>query len=115
VMQQVAKVGYVMRCVAMTHALYKVVVDSMRLTNRLLKGDGFNWRQRMVMSVKGAWWLYGRGGIFARNTANLLAYYKPGFHPWEHKAIHSYPVWVKTYEETGNPMQAGAALFQAAY
>lgn len=115
VMQKVAKVGYVMRCVAMTHALYKVVVDSMRLTNRLLKGDGFSWRQRMVMSVKGAWWLYGRGGIFARNTANLMAYYKPGFHPWEHKAIHSYPVWVKTYEETGNPMQAGAALFQAAY
>jgi predicted metal-dependent hydrolase len=115
VMQQVAKVGYVKRCAAMTHALYKVVYDSMRLTNLLLKGDGFSFGQRMVMCVKGAWWLYGTGGLFARNTLKLLHYYKPGFHPWQHKAIHSYPVWVQTFESTGDPMRAGAALFQAAH
>ncbi|MBI5924652.1 MAG: metal-dependent hydrolase [Aquabacterium sp.] len=115
VMQQVAKVGYFKRCAAMTHALYKVVVDSMRLTNLLLKGDGFSFGQRMVMCVKGAWWLYGPGGLFARNTLKLMAYYKPGFHPWQHKVIHSYPVWVQTFESTGDPMRAGAALFQAAH
>ena len=115
VMQQVAKVGYFKRCAAMTHALYKVVVDSMRLTNLLLKGDGFSFGQRMVMCVKGAWWLYGPGGLFARNTLKLMQYYKPGFHPWQHKVIHSYPVWVQTFESTGDPMRAGAALFQAAH
>lgn len=115
VMQKVAKVGYVMRCVAMTHALYKVVVDSMRLTNRLLKDDKFSWGKRMWMCTKGAFWLYGPGGLFARNTLKLMDYYRPGFHPWQHQVIHSYPVWVKTFEETGNPMQAGDALFQAAY
>ncbi|MFN3885870.1 MAG: metal-dependent hydrolase [Aquabacterium sp.] len=114
VMQKVAKVGYVMRCAAMTHALYKVVTDSMRLTNRLLKGDGFSRGRRLLMSVKGAWWLYGPRGLFSRSTGKLLAYYRPGFHPWQHAVIHSYPVWVRTFEQTGDPMRAGAALFAAA-
>lgn len=114
VMQQVAKVGYALRCLAMTHALYKVVVDSMRLTNRLLKGDGFSLGRRLLMSVKGAWWLYGPRGLFSRSTGKLLAYYRPGFHPWQHAVIHSYPIWVRTFEQTGDPMRAGAALFAAA-
>ncbi|MFT3859595.1 MAG: metal-dependent hydrolase [Aquabacterium sp.] len=114
VMQKVAKVGYVKRCVAMTHALYKVVVDSMRLTNLLLKGDGFSFGQRMVLCIKGAWWMYGHKGLFTRNTRKMMDYYRPGFHPWQHKAIHSYPIWVKTFETTGDPKQAGAAMFAAA-
>lgn len=115
VMKDVAKVGYVMRCAAMTHALYKVVVDSMRLTNRLLVADKFSLPKRLWLCAKGAWWLYGPGGIFARNTLKLLDYYRPGFHPWQHQVIHSYPVWVQTFKETGDPMRAGDALFQAAH
>ena len=59
--------------------------------------------------------MYGPKGLFARNTLKLLDYYRPGFHPWQHQVIHSYPVWIKAFEESGNPMKAGDALFQAAY
>lgn len=86
----------------------------MRLTNTLLKGDGFSWRERLGMCIKGSYWLYGPGGLFARNALKLAAYHKPGFHPWQHQVIHSDPVWVSTFEATGDPMRAGAALFQAA-
>lgn len=115
VMRDVAKVGYGMRCLAMTHALYKVTVDTMRLTNRLLKGDRFSLPKRLWLCTRGAWWLYGYKGLFSRNTGVLLAYYRPGFHPWQHQAIHSYPIWVKTYDRTGNPMMAAEAMYQAAH
>ena len=114
VMQQVAKVGYVMRSAAMVHALYKVVVDSVRLTNRLLMGDGYSGFKRFTLITKGLWWVYGPKGLFSRSTLKLMAYFKPGFHPWQHQVIHSYPVWIKSYEESGDPMVAGDALYQAA-
>jgi predicted metal-dependent hydrolase len=57
VMQQVAKVGYTLRSVAMVHALYKVVVDSVRLTNRLLMGDGYSGFKRFTLITKGLWFV----------------------------------------------------------
>lgn len=114
VLIKVAQVGYGMRCLAMAHALYKVVYDSMRLTNMLLEGDGYTKRQRLWMSIKGLNWLYGYKGLFSSHLPKMLSYFKPGFHPWQHEVIHSYPVWVKTFSETGDPKQAGEALFAAA-
>ncbi|RZI85688.1 MAG: metal-dependent hydrolase [Rubrivivax sp.] len=113
VMTKVAKVGYVMRCAALVHAMYKVVYDSLRLTNRFLRDDGFTRRQRWWMTLKGLNFLYGPKGLFSKNLLQLLAYFKPGFHPWQHAVIHSYPVWIKTFEATKDPMVAGDALFQA--
>ncbi|TAK84475.1 MAG: metal-dependent hydrolase [Aquabacterium sp.] len=115
VMTTVAGVGYVMRCTALVHAMFKVMSDSLRLTNRLLKGDGYTRLQRWTMTVKNLGWIYGPKGIFGRNVPQLLAYFKPGFHPWQHKVIHSYSVWVSTYEQTKDPMVAGAALYAAAF
>jgi len=81
VMTKVAKVGYVLRCAAMVHAMYKVVYDSLRLTNRFLRDDGFSRPQRWWMTIKGLGFLYGRKGLFSRNMLQFAAYFKPGFHP----------------------------------
>ncbi|MBA4108837.1 MAG: metal-dependent hydrolase [Leptothrix sp. (in: Bacteria)] len=113
VMTQVAKVGYILRCTALVHAMYKVVKDSIRLTNRFLRDDGFTRTQRFFMTLKGLNFLYGINGLFSKNMLKLLAYFGPGFHPWQHAVIHSYPVWIKAYEETKDPMLAGDALFRA--
>lgn len=113
VMTKVAKVGYVLRCTALVHAMYKVVKDSLRLTNRFLRDDGFSRPRRLWMCLKGIHFLYGINGLFSKNLFKLLAYFKPGFHPWQHAVIHSYPVWIKAFAETQDPMVAGDALFQA--
>ena len=54
-------------------------------------------------------------GIISSHLGTLFAYFKPGFHPWQQEAIHNYDAWVEAYERTGDPMVAGAALYQAAY
>lgn len=115
VMQQVAKVGYFKRCLAMLHVTVFLSVLTLRFTNRLLKNDGFSFGQRMWMMAKSRWWLFGYKGILSSHVGTLLAYFKPGFHPWQQEAIHNYDAWVETYERTGDPMAAGAALYQAAH
>jgi predicted metal-dependent hydrolase len=115
VMQQVAKVGYFMRCLAMTHVVVEVLIDSLRRATWLLKGDGFGPLRRFAMSLKGCAWLFKPTGLYGRCTGRLFAYYLPGFHPNKLPIIHSYPVWLKVFEESGDPLRAGAALFAAAH
>ena len=115
VMQQVAKVGYFKRCAAMLHVTLFLSYLTIRFTNRLLKNDGFSFGKRMWMMAKCRWWLFGYKGIISSHLGTLLAYFKPGFHPWQQEAIHNYDAWVEAYERTGDPMEAGAALYRAAY
>lgn len=115
VMQQVAKVGYVKRCTAMVFVIVFLSYFTLRFTNRLLKNDGFSRGERLRMMIQCRWWLYGYKGVISSHLGTLLAYFKPGFHPWQQKAIHNYDAWVSTYERTGNPMEAGDALYKAAY
>lgn len=66
------------------------------------------------MMVKCRWGLFGCKGIISSHLGSLLACFKPGFHPWQQEAIRNHDAWVEAYERTGDPMIAGAALYQAA-
>lgn len=115
VMSLVAKVGYAQRSLAMVHALAKLGFDSIRLANKLLAGDGFTRWQRLRMTAKGLVWLYGPRGLFTRTSGDMLDYFRPGYHPWQHPTVHNYGRWVEAFEATGSPQAAAQALFAAAH
>jgi predicted metal-dependent hydrolase len=115
VMQKVAKVGYFKRCLAMVHVTVFLSVLTIYFTNRLLKNDGFSFGQRMWMTAKCRWWLFGYKGMISRHAGSLFAYFRPDFHPWQQKAIHNYDAWVEAYSRTGDPLLAGDALYKAAH
>ncbi|MDH4394223.1 MAG: metal-dependent hydrolase [Limnobacter sp.] len=115
VMQKVAGVGYALRAWTMCHAIFAFTMHTMLVTWYLLKVDGFTGWQRLQMYTKGMAWLFGPGGLYTSLIPSLLTYFKPGFHPWHTKTIHSYGVWLETFEQSGSALEAGEAMYAAAY
>lgn len=114
VMQKVAKVGYFKRNLAMCHAMFAFNLHTFLFTWAILKHDGFSKKDRLKMFAGGVGWLYGPKGLYTRLIPGLCSYFKPGFHPWQTKTVHSYPVWLKTFNQTGSALEAGEAMYQAA-
>jgi len=110
VMQKVAKVGYLRRVLAMLNVSIAFPIHTFLIVNYMLKVDGFKRRQRLGLFAKGLWWLYKPGGLFSAVLGHYAQYYKPGFHPWQTGQLHSYEVWLRKFEETGDPILAGNAL-----
>lgn len=110
VMQKIAKVGYLMRMAGILNVSLGFPIHTFVIVRYMLKVDGFKWWQRAGMWAKGFWWLYKPGGLFSSVLGHYLAYFKPGFHPWQAGQLKSYDVWLRALEETGNPILAGEAL-----
>lgn len=114
VMQKIAKVNYLTRTTAMTHAIVSFFLLTVMMPNVLLKSDGFSGRERLSMYGKGLTWMFGRKGIYTKMLPQLLAYYRPGFHPWQQPTIANYGAWLDAWEKTGDPLAASEALMAAA-
>ncbi len=115
VMQKVAKVWYPRRALAMLEVTLGFTIHSLLVTRYMLKVDGFSRWQRTKMWAKGLAWLYGPGGLFMSIAGHYLQYFKPGFHPWKAGQMHSYQLWVDTFNRTGDPILAGEALHAAGH
>lgn len=115
VMQQVGEVPEVTRKFALTITTALMLGFTLYRANVMLRCDGFNGRQRLQLFRKGLPWFLGRKGILTTMKKEYLDWYKSDFHPSQHPVIHQYDVWVKTYEETGDPILAGQAFWQAGY
>ena len=55
-------------------------LNMMRITHGYLRSEG---NASLAQWLKGSWWLLGNPGPLRRLVPDYLAWFKPGFHPWE--------------------------------
>lgn len=113
VMTKVAKIGYLRRVLGMMVFTLEFTIGVWALIHHLLRKDGFSLFQRAKMTLKGAWWLFKPNGVFMPVVGYYLSYYKPGFHPWQHKEMGHYDVWLEAFQRTGDPIAAAQAYAAA--
>jgi predicted metal-dependent hydrolase len=64
-------------------------------TTQMLRHDGQLWKWRTWASAFKFWW--GRDGIVWHTLPHWLAYFKPGFHPWQHDNRELLMRWRQTH------------------
>ncbi|WP_374664606.1 metal-dependent hydrolase [Acinetobacter sp.] len=114
VMKQVGHVPEATRKFALAFTTAMMLGFTTYRADVMLKYDGFNRIERLQMMAKGLPWFFGKKGVLSRMRQQYLDWFNPSFHPSQHPIIAQYDVWVKTLEETGDPIQAGDAFWQAA-
>lgn len=114
VMKRVAKVGYFKRVAAMAYGTWQTMAVMLGNADKLLEADGFSRQERRAMFIRNLGWMYGRNGVLSAFTPQLLAYFKPGFHPEDIPVMHNYGAWVDAYQRNQDPMEACDALMAAA-
>lgn len=110
VMQDVAKVGYGLRVWALIIVSFQFPMFVFQILNHMLKVDGYTRLQRWGIWLKGLWWLYKPGGLMGPLLRPYLAWYKPGFHPWDEVAPPEFQTWLSVMQQSGNPVAASDAL-----
>ena len=110
VMQKVAKVSYLRRIFAMAVVTLGFNIHALLVTRYMLKVDGFSRWQRAKLWAQGLWWLYRPGGMYLSTLGHYLAYYRPGFHPWQAGQVRSYAVWLEAFNRSADPIAAANAL-----
>ena len=113
VMQQVGNVPEVTRKMALVLTTGLMFGFTLYRANVMLKRDGFNRTQRLKMNVRGLQWLFGKQGKLRKMQSQYRDWFKPDFHPSQHPIIAQYDVWLETLAQTGDPIQAGEAFWQA--
>jgi uncharacterized protein len=110
VMQQVAQVGYWHRVWALLLVSIQFPLFVFQILNHMLKVDGYQRHQRWGIWLKGLWWLYKPGGRMGPLLWPYLAWYRPGFHPWDEQASPEFATWLSAMQQSGDPVAASNAL-----
>ena len=117
VMKHASDTKEIQRYTAM--ALVSTLMPIFTLTRAviMLRVDGFSVLQiaRMMVSKDGLPWLFAKGGILRGVATEYADWYRRDFHPNMHPMVHNYQDWVAVYEKTGDPIEAGNAMWAAGY
>ena len=107
--QTVAGGGYMMRVSALVTAMLIMHVVVAPVFINMLRLDGALRKPGVVL--RGLNRLYGRGGILTSMLPEFLAWFRPGFHPWETGMPEKVAAWLEEYGQHGDPMRASAAAY----
>lgn len=106
VMQKVAGVGYLVRSLALLYVSLVFPLHTFLIMGHMFRVDGV--KNRFRLWARGLWWLYGPRGIMTRLAPHYLAYYKPGFHPWNEGQMETYARWRGVFDGSGGDAIAAA-------
>ncbi len=113
VMKTVAHVPYAMRAGAMLFLTVDMLSEIFINAHSFLKADGFGPVQRAKFIGEGLVWGFSPKGVLAPMATSWLSYFKPSFHPNQEGTVDQYPIWLKVFAETDDPILAGQAFHRA--
>ena len=109
VYQGAAGGGYLTRASALVVATLMVHLVVAPVFWNMLRLDGVT-RQPGVI-LRGLNKLYGRKGILTGMLPEFLAWFRPGFHPWDTGMPEQVAAWLEEYEAHGDPMRASQIIY----
>lgn len=115
VLSNVARAGYLLRIGVMLYTSVMFPLHVFLILRHMLVVDGYSFGQRLGLWARGLRWLYGWNGLFRPLMGHYLAYYRPGFHPWQDGGMQTYEHWRRAYEQSGgNAIEAGNEAYARA-
>ena len=110
VLRDAARGGYVLRVGAMGYISLQFFLHTFFVMQLMFNADGLPYRKQARLWARGLNELFGRGGLYTSMLGHYLAYYRPGFDPWDHGGMVEYQRWRSVYEETGDALLACRAV-----
>ena len=110
VYEQAAGGGYLTRVSALVSATLMVHAFVAPVFWHMLKIDGISSQPSKI--VHGLNRFYGRKGILTRMLPTYLAWFKPGFHPWDTGIPKQVNLWMEKYNEKQDPLSASEEIFK---
>jgi uncharacterized protein len=109
VYQRFAGGSYWLRVRAMIMITVYLHLRVSALMGHMFERDGL--RDRAAIVRRGLWRMYGPRGLLTRMLPSYLAWFRPGFHPWDTGMPSQVSAWVAAYEAHGDARRATDALF----
>lgn len=109
VYQTAAGGDYFMRVHAMLIITAYLHVRVAAIMRHMFEADGLHDRRGVVR--RGLWRMYGPRGFLTRMLPSYLAWFKPGFHPWDTGMPRAIADWIAAYERHQDPRRATDAVF----